>query len=428
MLMARNKIREACAALQVALKESTLDSTVAPIDLTLGDPTKFGARFHPPRLLVDAVVASVTSGTNHGYAIASGTDSARQAIATAHGAASKDDVVISGGCGASVDATIRALCPRVGADCVLVPKPGFPLYETSALMAGIECEYYNLNASDDFNTIDLDELASRIASKRFLGGKSLAAVKCVVVNSPSNPCGSVFSREHLEKVASFVKAHFPNAVILSDEVYSQVVFKHACEFASMGGDFAKRTGVSVVQVDGLSKNWHAPGWRMGWAVAWEHEPGALDEYRIAAKNWAGMTMGACTIVQAAVPAILSPSTLEATRELRAFREQANARLREAVDALRRGLSSAPGLEWVEPAGAMYIFIKVPAVWSSTTEFCAQVAREQKLLLLPSGCFGMTGYVRASIAAPADVLLDASARLASFCRAHPKGDLGSSSSS
>jgi len=198
----RNKIRETIAELSLG-KNVTLD-------LAIGDPTKHGPPFAPPKFLVDALVESTLSYSHNGYGPAVGTDAARNAVAqyVGHGI-TKDDVIMGCGCSQAIDLTLKSLA-GIG-DTVLIPSPGFPLYETILNLCGITVYQYKLDPTRGWE-VDLDDLAD-------------AALKCtnvrvVIVNNPGNPTGCVYSVEHLERICDVVHSSFPGAVILVRVLHS----------------------------------------------------------------------------------------------------------------------------------------------------------------------------------------------------------------
>eukprot|EP00051_Salpingoeca_urceolata_P012565 m.155384 g.155384 ORF g.155384 m.155384 type:complete len:264 (+) comp17528_c0_seq2:1751-2542(+) len=171
-----------------------MDKTPNPdkpmIPLSIGDPTVFGNLVVPEQAL-EAVSASLRSGKANGYAPSTGYESTRQAIADAFaapGAAyAAKDVIVASGCSGAIDLAITVLANE--GQNILIPRPGFSLYKTLALSKGIEVRSYNL-LPDQGWAVDLEHLAS-------LADENTAAI---VVTNPSNPCGSVLTKENLAGV------------------------------------------------------------------------------------------------------------------------------------------------------------------------------------------------------------------------------------
>lgn len=180
------------------------------VSLALGDPTtggnfKLHQRYFNPLFsccspsktslggnsCVDAVAASLASFKANGYPPSTGTPVARQAIAEFYSLPAAplvaQDVILASGCSDALNLAIGVLANE--GDNILLPAPGFSLYETLASSKGIESRFYALRP-EAFWEVDLVSLESLIDSK----------TRAILVNSPSNPCGSVYSKSHLEAI------------------------------------------------------------------------------------------------------------------------------------------------------------------------------------------------------------------------------------
>ena len=413
VLTSRNLIREMIAEL---LAETGKQK--AEIDLTLGDPTKFGAPFLAPRAFEDAVVDAVRARAFNGYAPSMGYDTAREAVASTRrdAGATAADVVITSGCSAALEMAFRALAGP--GDVIVVPVPAFPLYETITHSHGISVARYRLDPAHSFEA-DLDDLKAIAAQHG--GGGDADTVKAVLVNNPSNPVGVVYSRDHLRALVAAIKANFPRAVIITDEIYDHVVFAPGSAFHAVA-PLALELGVPCVTVGGISKNWMVPGWRLGWLIA--HDAGLagnpLHDFRRATRAMSMVTMGACTLLQAALPAVLTPATPAVAAELADFRAVTNAALLDSATAMFDALRAIPGVRPHTPTGAMYLFAEIDLDAfgaSSTRGLCRDFLVDEGVLLLPGdACFRAPfPCVRISIAVPRAVLLQAAVKLAAFQR-------------
>ena len=137
---------------------------------------------------------------------------------------------------------------------ILIPKPGFSLYETLASSKGIDCKYYNLLPSKRWE-IDLEHLESQID----------ANTACIVINNPSNPCGSVYSRQHLLDFLEIAEKH--NIPVIADEIYGNMVFAGQ-EFVPLA---SLTTKTPILSCSGLAKRFLAPGWRIGWICIFDKQ-------------------------------------------------------------------------------------------------------------------------------------------------------------
>src|SRR5690349_22354488 len=135
-------------------------------------------------------------------------------------------------------------------DEVVYPDPGFPIYESMARYVGATAVPYAITQANDFR-VDLDEL-ERLVSPR---------TRLLILNSPANPTGGVFTRDDVERVAALVLRH-PDLTVLADEIYGRIVHEgEHVSIASLPG-LAERT----IVLDGFSKTYAMTGWRMGYAI------------------------------------------------------------------------------------------------------------------------------------------------------------------
>lgn len=157
------------------------------------------------------------------------------------------------GCSGALYNSIAVLC-EVG-DRILVPKPGFPLCQPICQNLGVEFDTYNLLPEEGWK-IDLDQLRSQIVPNK---------TKAILINNPSNPCGSCFTAEHIQEILA-VADEF-KIPIIADEVYYGLSYDPERPFISMG---QSTTTVPVICTGAISKIYCLPGWRCGWTVVYNN--------------------------------------------------------------------------------------------------------------------------------------------------------------
>ncbi|KAI5420370.1 hypothetical protein KIW84_044236 [Lathyrus oleraceus] len=233
------------------LMESVGENSKRVISLGIGDPT-LSTCFPNTKVAEEAVADALHSAKFHGYAPTPGLLQARSAIAKYLSddlpyELSSDDVFITCGCTQAIDVSV-ALLARPGAN-ILLPRPGFPIYELSAAFRQVEVRHYDLLPEKGWE-VDLDAIEA-------LADQNTVAV--VIIN-PGNPCGNVYSYHHLEKIAKTAKRL--GTIVIADEVYGHLAFGDN-PFVPMGffGSI-----VPVLTLGSLSKRWIVPGWRLGWFV------------------------------------------------------------------------------------------------------------------------------------------------------------------
>lgn len=373
------------------------------IPLGYADPSPFEC-YRVPKEAEDSLVEAIRSGKYNGYAPAVGLPEARRAVAEylSPGLPYKlvaDEVYLTSGCRQAMDVTVAVLgCKDAN---ILLPRPGYPLYEALLAYYGIEARHYNLIPERNWE-VDLDHLET-IADRN--------TVAMVLVN-PNNPCGVVFSHEHLAKVAETAKKL--GLLIVSDEVYAPLVFDHR-QFVPMGL-FA--TVVPVVTLGSISKRWLVPGWRLGWIVTCDPN-GILKETKIieGMRNLLNVVVDPATIAQAALPNILKKTTQD-------FYEQTLRTLCHAGDIC---YSRAQKLDVLcchsKPQGSMFLMIKINIHCfedlNDDVEFCGKLAKEESVIVLPGSLLGMKNWIRVAFAVYPSMLEEAWDRIESFCKRHAK---------
>ena len=204
---------------------------------------------------LEAVEAALKSHSHAtGYVNATGLLEARQAIADFHSLPDPNSVIVANGCSGALEIALTALLDP--GTILLVPQPGFPLYQVIAESHGATVMHYNLLPDKNWE-VDLNHLEELVL-------KHDSLIRGILVNNPSNPTGSVFSRKHLESLAKFAKRH--HLPIVADEVYGDLTFgEHT--FHPMA-DVAASLGreVPVITASGLGKQFLVPGWRIGWVA------------------------------------------------------------------------------------------------------------------------------------------------------------------
>lgn len=252
------------------------------IPLSLGDPTVYGNLLAPGKL-TEAVVKQVRGMKANGYAHSAGTPQARVAVArfmSYPGAelTAEDIIMASGGSGA-LEMAITALVDE--GDNLLVPQPGFPLYQVIAESNGSHVKEYPLLPERDWE-VDVAALEALVDDR----------TRAIVVNNPSNPCGSLFSDANLRGILAV--AERKQLPIIADEIYGFMVFGGA-KFSPIA---SLTTTVPVLSVSGMAKMFLVPGWRVGWIQVHDrHNILADSGVRQGLINLSQLILGSNTIAQ-----------------------------------------------------------------------------------------------------------------------------------
>lgn len=370
------------------------------IDLSVGDPTVYG-NLRVGEDVIDKFCDVIRTGNNNGYTMSMGSLAARQAVADRYALPScaplsADDVVLTSGVSGALELAIGSLANE--GDNILLPRPGFPLFKTIFDCYGVKARYYELLPNSSW---EVD-----IASLRAAADHRTAAI---IINNPSNPCGSVYSADHIAAILS--AAHDLRLPIIADEVYADIVFSpHTFHpLASLS------TSVPILAVGGISKQTAVPGWRSGWLLI--HDRAAIfaaANLRTGIRNLSTRMLTMNAPVQAVLPTILSARARAPAFVALLTTLQNNAAV--LVDAL----APCPGLTTVAPQGSMYLMaaLDVAALgFDDDLAFTKALRAEESVFVLPGECFQAPNFVRIVFCAPAPVLQEAAARITRFCATH-----------
>lgn len=308
------------------------------LSLALGDPTVFG-NMDAPSFVTEALINVIQINPKaNGYAPQIGSPLARQAISNYYTKQyglklSEQDVVITSGCSGALQMCIEVLCSP--GDSILLPQPGFSLYKTIADSNHSTPIFYPLNPKREWE-IDLEAVESLL--------KNSTSIKAWLINNPSNPCGSVYSKQHLTECLKLSQKY--RIPIIADEIYEGMTFPGKNPFIPLAS--ISECKVPVLSCGGIAKRFCVPGWRLGWILV--HE--VANELQVVRKglvDLAGLILGANTLVQAALPQILSADSS-------AWHASVNAHIQENAQLVLKLLNSVPGLTPIPPQGAMYMMV------------------------------------------------------------------------
>ncbi|KAJ1265851.1 hypothetical protein BS78_08G105700 [Paspalum vaginatum] len=371
------------------------------VPLASGDPTPFPC-FRTSPAAEQAVTAAVASGKHNGYPSGTGVAEACSAVATYLSRylpyeLSADDVVLTAGCNHGIE-IMMAVLATPGSN-VLLPRPGYPLYEARAALSGLEFRHYDLLPEKGWE-VDVS------------GVEALAddnTVAMVIVN-PNNPSGAVYSFHHLAEIAE--TARKLGIMVISDEIYEHFVFGSK-PFVPMG---VFREIAPVVTLGGISKRWMVPGWKLGW-IAMTDPKGVLREKKILDSIiiYRGISVDPAAIVQGAVPQIIAN-----TEET--FFTNVMKVMRETAEMCYQKLKA---IKWVtchhKPEGSMFVMLDMSCFdgIDDDIDFCCKLAKEESVVISPGSGLNMENWLRITFAVDPPLLEDGLERVASFCIRHAK---------
>lgn len=341
------------------------------IHLEIGEPD-----FDTPKNVVDAGVKALQGGWTH-YGPSAGLPELRQAIAeevsrTRKVEVKSEEVVVVPGGKPIIFFAILALAD-VG-DEVIYPNPGFPIYESMIHYVGARAVPVKLREERDFG-FDVNELASLITDR----------TKLIILNSPHNPTGGVLDRAQIRDIAEVIGDR--NIMVLSDEIYSRLIFdgEHYSIMSVPG--FQERT----ILLDGFSKTYAMTGWRLGYGVM--RADLATHITRLMTNS------NSCTASFTQIAGV------EALRGDQNSVEQMREEFHRRRDVVVERLNRIKGFSCRMPKGAFYVFPNITKTGWKSKKLADAMLEEAGVACLSGTAFGDygEGYLRFSIANSLDNL-------------------------
>lgn len=343
-------------------------------DFSLGEPD-----FNTPEHICKAGYQAMVDGQTK-YTPASGTITVRKAIAEFYGKTyglqvGPEQVIVSNGAKHSVHSTLAAI---VGpGDEVIIPSPYWVSYSDLVQMTGADYKLIQTTEASGFKMTAAQLRAAITPRSRLL-----------MLNSPSNPTGAVYTRKELEAIADVVLEN--KLAVMSDEIYEKLVFagNQATCFATLRPGLPELT----VTISGVSKTYSMTGWRIGWSVGPAHLIKAMDSVQSQETG--------------------CPSSIAQVATIAALQGDQNCveKMRQEFEARRdlvcRRLNAMPGITCAVPGGAFYAFFNISSYFGKTLAgkkvtdsltFCTAALEQAHVNLVAGSAFGAEGFARLSFA-------------------------------
>lgn len=372
---------EPSATLAMAAKAKELKAAGQQVfDFSVGEPD-----FNTPDHICQAAIAAMKLGHTH-YTAASGIPELKAAVArrfehTHDLRYSPQQVVISNGAKHSLHNVFTTLCNP--GDEVIIPAPYWVSYAELVKLTGAKPVIVPTTEASDFK-LTAGQLRSAITPKTTI----------LLLCSPSNPTGSMYSPEELGKLADVVLEH--GLLVVSDEIYERLVYgKHRfVSFPTVRPGLQDRT----IIVNGVSKTYAMTGWRIGWTLSPLNLANAMADLQ------SQETSNPCSVSQYAAVAALEGPQECVSKMLAEF-----AKRREFV---RQRIASLPLLTCPDMAGAFYAFINIQGHLgrnygsqkiSTSAQWCLTLLEQQGVATVMGSAFGAEGYARISFATSMETL-------------------------
>jgi aspartate aminotransferase len=346
--------------------------------------------FDTPEHIKEACIAALKSGKTK-YAPTPGIEPLRQALADKYLSVyglkyAPSQFIVSPGGKFSCYLTILATCSP--GDEVIIPAPFWVSYPEMVKLAGAVPKLVLADDSTGFKLTPA-QLEASITPK----------TKLLIINSPSNPTGAVYTSAELEALTAVAVKH--NLYIMSDEIYEHLTYDGAKHVSP--ASFSPEAFARTIIVSGFAKTYAMTGWRLGTTVAPAPIAKAISELQ------SQMTSNATTFAQYGAVAALKET------------EKTDAALKTMLTAFDRRrkflhaeLNKIPGVKCLLAEGAFYLFPNISSFGLSSADFCAKLLDAEKVAAVPGSAFGAEGYLRLSYATSDEIIAKGVSRLARFC--------------
>lgn len=360
------------------------------IGLGAGEPD-----FNTPEPIIEAAIQAMQAGLTK-YTPTSGISELIEAIQKKMERDhqlnfAKDEIIVTMGAKHALYALFQVLLNK--GDEVLIPAPFWVSYPEQVKLAEGVPVFIPTKAEHDFK-VQLEELEKAITSN----------TKAIIINSPSNPTGMMYSKEELEAIGEICLKH--NILIVSDEIYEKLIYsdEEHVSIASISPELKKQT----VVINGVSKTYAMTGWRIGYAAGEKELIQAMNNVS------SHSTSNPVSIAQYASVAALSMDESEVGKMRDIFAER--------LDVFYNLISEIPGIKCEKPKGAFYLFPDVTETmrkngFDTVDEWVTAILEEEKVAMVPGTGFGAPENVRLSYCLSLDDLKEAAKRIKRFVETH-----------
>lgn len=337
-------------------KAALLSQNRTVYNLSVGTPD-----FSPDQFVIDALVDAAKKTENYKYAL-NDMPELIQAVQywyqNRYHLSLKQEEIMSIS-GSQEGLTHIGLCLIDEGDVVLVPNPGYPIFEIGPMLSGAKIEYYNLLKENNYIP-KLEEIPTEIAKK----------AKCMIVSYPANPVGATAPLSFYEELVAFAKKY--NIIIIHDNAYSELVFDGNEGFSFLSVEGAKEVGI---ELNSLSKSYNMTGCRISFAVGNQE---IIAKFKMLRSQ---IDYGIFLPVQYAAIAALKSSSESITKNRMTYQKRR--------DALCQGLRSI-GWNVPDSKGTMFVWAPIPKGYQNSIDFCMDLIEKTGVICVPGSSFGTLG--------------------------------------
>ena len=366
-----NTKTSATIAMSMKARELTLQGKDI-ISLSAGEPD-----FDTPRNIKNAAIESINSG-NTKYTPVDGMLTLKESIVRKFKNENNleytpDQVIVSTGCKQSIYNLCQATLDE--GDEVLIPSPYWVSYPEIVKLSDAVPVFVETNSETDFKV-----------TGKMLEDNITKRTKMILLNSPSNPSGFIYSQEDLKDIGRVLKK-YPNIIIASDDIYEHIIF-NGKKFTNILNVCPELYDQTIV-LNGVSKAYAMTGWRIGYAAGNSTIVGAMKKIQ------SQSTSCTCSISQAAAKAALDDDNSEVTKMVSEYQLRS--------EYLHTELNKIEGIKYKKPEGSFYAFVDVNGLINKIEninddfELAEYFLREADVAVVPGTAFGSKNHIRISFA-------------------------------
>ena len=268
-------------------------------------------------------------------------------------------ITVTTGANAAIFYSLKAICDP--GDEIILPNPYFPTYMAAAQIAGIKAKFYNLKIEDGFMP-EIDEIENLITDR----------TRAILINSPSNPMGSIISKKKIEQIYEI--AYSKDLYIISDEVYSRMIFNNEVNFFSISQ--IDKCLKNTILINGFSKSFAMTGWRIGTAIA---PLNVSEKITLLSESIASCVPG---FIQEGAIEALALSKDDTKIMYDAYRRRQKMFIEE--------FEQVKGMKCLLPEGSMYVFPSIKEISNSSEAFALHLLNTTGIACVPGIFFGTSG--------------------------------------
>ncbi|KAM3128941.1 hypothetical protein pb186bvf_018929 [Paramecium bursaria] len=331
------------------------------ISFMKGDPTEFGFKeCQMTNAGYDIVRASISKSENHSYGPSCGTTQARQAILKHYDYNHNltiNDVIITAGVNQGLLYCLLGICDS-GTN-ILVPEIGYPFFQNLAPTYGVQVRQYKLKSEKNWE-IDIDSLNELIDEK----------TQFLFIINPSNPCGSVFSKNHIQEIINWAEDN--KILLVADEVYHGMSFTDYTSFGQLANQGP------IITLCGVEKILYVPGWQTAWMIFYDKNKLAT-QVKQCIQNLTQLWLHSNTFIMNSLDQLLdlvnNPAPL----------------FKENHDKIINRINQIKGFKCIPAQGTIYVGVLVDLQFENDTEFALQLLKEENVQVMPLSWLGSDKY-------------------------------------